>query len=71
MSTESIKHAILIVQQEITTHAKKALALGDTTSKFKIELFRETELMVDITEHQLVPPHTKLTGDEKKALLER
>ena len=69
MSTESIKHAILIVQQEITTHAKKALE--EPTSKFKIELFRESELMVDITEHHLVPPHTKLTGDEKKALLER
>ncbi len=68
MSTGSVKHAILIVQQEITTHAKKALEL---TSKFKIEIFLEIELMVDITEHQLVPPHIKLTEDEKKALLER
>ncbi len=40
-------------------------------SKFKIELFREIELMVDITEHELVPPHIKLTEDEKKTLLER
>ena len=68
MSTGSVKHAILIVQQEITTHAKKALEL---TSKFKIEIFLEIKLMVDITEHQLVPPHIKLTEDEKKALLER
>jgi len=40
-------------------------------SKFKVEVFQEIELMVDITENALVPPHIKLTEDEKKALLQR
>ena len=39
--------------------------------RFKIEHFHETELYVNITEHQLVPKHVKLTREEKKALLDR
>jgi DNA-directed RNA polymerase I, II, and III subunit RPABC1 len=39
--------------------------------KYKLEQFKETELLVNITEHQLVPKHIRLTSDEKKALLER
>ena len=34
-----------------------------------VEVFKEAELMVNITRHQLVPPHQELTEDEKKAVL--
>ena len=33
--------------------------------------FQEQELLVNITHHVLVPPHTVLTADEKGALLAR
>jgi len=36
-----------------------------------IELFNEEELLVNITEHSLVPKHVLLSDDEKKQLLER
>jgi DNA-directed RNA polymerase I, II, and III subunit RPABC1 len=39
--------------------------------RFKIEHFKEAELLVDITEHILVPKHEILTNEEKAALLTR
>jgi len=36
-----------------------------------VELFVEEELMVNITEHTLVPTHVPLTEAEKKQLLAR
>ncbi len=39
--------------------------------KYTLESFYENELMVNITEHQLVPQHSVLTNEEKKELLDR
>ncbi|KAK5056491.1 DNA-directed RNA polymerases II 24 kDa polypeptide (RNA polymerase II subunit 5), partial [Cryomyces antarcticus] len=36
-----------------------------------IEVFREEDLLVNITMHELVPKHVLLSRDEKAALLER
>ena len=36
-----------------------------------MEHFRDEELLVDITEHELVPEHVVLTKEEKAALLKR
>lgn len=36
-----------------------------------VEHFREEELLVDITEHELVPEHVLLTEEEKAGLLTR
>ena len=37
----------------------------------KLELFQEKELLVNITEHELVPKHFPIDDREKKALLEK
>jgi len=39
--------------------------------KYIIEQFAETELVVNITEHVLVPQHIVLNDEEKKTLLAR
>lgn len=39
--------------------------------KYNIELFQEAELLVNITKHILVPEHSVMSPDEKKALLKR
>lgn len=39
--------------------------------EIKIEAFKEDELLVNITEHELVPKHIIISDEEKKALLEK
>jgi len=68
METNLVQRAI-IVAQGMTSFAKQAL--GEMSPKYKLEQFTETELLVNITSHQLVPTHTKLSKDEKRALLDR
>ncbi len=45
--------------------------LNNGPEGYDIELFREDALLVNITEHVLVPKHRLLTPEEKKALLDR
>lgn len=69
MKAESVKRAIVVVQKDITPFAKQALS--EMAPKFIVEHFAEAELLIDITEHELVPKHELLTPDEKAALLKR
>lgn len=39
--------------------------------KYMLEQFLEAELMVNITEHELVPEHVVMTIEEKAELLAR
>eukprot|EP01104_Vermistella_antarctica_P001154 TRINITY_DN11214_c0_g1_i1.p1 TRINITY_DN11214_c0_g1~~TRINITY_DN11214_c0_g1_i1.p1 ORF type:complete len:207 (-),score=52.66 TRINITY_DN11214_c0_g1_i1:76-696(-) len=69
MEEENIKRAILVVRQGMTAFAKQALQ--QTAPKFQLEHFQETELLVNITRHILVPQHVVLTDEEKQVLLTR
>ncbi|TYZ61473.1 hypothetical protein PybrP1_004681 [[Pythium] brassicae (nom. inval.)] len=69
MKDENVTKAILVVQEGITPFARQAL--NEMAPRYKIEHFKETELLVDITEHTLVPVHRVLSRDEKAALLKR
>ncbi|PRP87148.1 DNA-directed RNA polymerase [Planoprotostelium fungivorum] len=69
MKESQVSRAIVVVRQGMSPFAKQALA--EIQPKYKFEQFTETELLVNITEHQLVPEHVRLTKPEKKALLER
>ena len=70
MKEESVKRAILVTRDNLTPFAKQAVA-EMRQQKYNIEYFREAELLVDITEHVLVPQHIVMTDDEKKTLLTR
>mmetsp|Transcript_22031 Transcript_22031/g.43306 ORF Transcript_22031/g.43306 Transcript_22031/m.43306 type:complete len:209 (-) Transcript_22031:96-722(-) len=69
MQEQDVKRAILVVEKDISPFAKKALA--EAAPLFYIEVFKESELLVDITEHELVPKHEVLSDDEKRQLLIR
>jgi len=69
MQEENITRAIIIVQNGMTPSAKQSLV--DMAPKYILEQFLEAELLVNITEHELVPEHVVLTADEKTELLAR
>jgi len=69
MREQQVQKAIIVVQQGMSSFAKQALA--EMAPKFRLEQFTETELLVNITEHSLVPKHTRLSKEEKKALLDK
>jgi DNA-directed RNA polymerase I, II, and III subunit RPABC1 len=46
-----------------------AQVIAGMSSQFKIEAFQESELLVNITQHTLVPKHEVLTREEKDELL--
>lgn len=71
MDKEDVKQAIIIIPYGITPFAVKAIqTLSQVTGK-NIEIFAESKLLVNITEHVLVPKHQVLTDDEKSKVLER
>lgn len=69
MQEENISRAIIVVRQAMTPSARQALQ--DMAPKYILEMFFESELLVNVTEHQLVPEHVVLTQDEKRELLQR
>jgi DNA-directed RNA polymerase I, II, and III subunit RPABC1 len=69
MQAEGVTSAIIILRVDITPFAKQAVQ--EMSEQFRIEHFKETELLIDITKHQLVPVHQVLTSNEKLELLKR
>lgn len=69
MRSESVTNAIMVLRVDITPFAKQAVQ--EMSDSFRIEHFKESELLVDITQHQLVPEHQVLTQNEKSELLKR
>ena len=71
MNEEKVRRAILIVQQNLTAFARQAMAEIQSSEGLVMEQFQESELLVNITEHVLVPQHMVLTKEEKTTLLAR
>ena len=63
MNEEDVKRAILVVQQNLTAFARQALSEIQSSEGLTIEQFQESELLVNITEHVLVPQHMVLTKE--------
>lgn len=68
ISEKNFSTGIFIYQTSITPSANKLIP---TVAPASIETFQESDLIVNITHHELVPKHIKLSKDEKKELLER
>lgn len=69
MNDQGVFRAILIYKKTLTPPASKII--GQMAHKYLIERFEESELVVNITEHHLVPKHSVLTNEDKEQLLER
>ncbi|UKK03025.1 DNA-directed RNA polymerase [Theileria orientalis] len=69
MEDHDIHRAILVTRNVLTPFAKDAIM--EAYPRNIIENFMETELLVNITRHELVPKHIPLTMDEKQNLLQK
>lgn len=69
MRNEGVQRAIMVVEQSMTPFARQCLQ--EMQPRYLLEVFREEELLVNITKHVLVPEHRVLSAEEKKTLLER
>uniref|UniRef100_A0A8C2MXT2 DNA-directed RNA polymerases I, II, and III subunit RPABC1 n=1 Tax=Cricetulus griseus TaxID=10029 RepID=A0A8C2MXT2_CRIGR len=62
MQEENITRALIVVQQGMTPSAKQSLV--DMAPKYVLEQFLQQELLINITEHELVPEHVVMTKEE-------
>ena len=66
MREENVMRAIIVIRSSLTPFAN---VVGGTAAKVYHRTLQETELLVNITDHILVPKHVLLTDEEKKTLL--
>ena len=69
MRGEGVRRAVVVAGAPLTPFARQCLA--EMAPRYQVEVFQEQELLVNVTHHVLVPPHTVLSGEEKQALLRR
>jgi DNA-directed RNA polymerase I, II, and III subunit RPABC1 len=69
MLKQSVGRGIVVYQDKITPSAAKVIS--EVSHSYHLESFQEADLLVNITEHILVPQHIVLTPEEKEALLKR
>ena len=69
MEENNAKRGIIVVKDNVTPFAKAAI--DEMRPDYIVEVFRRIELLVDITEHELVPEHQVLTQAAKEQLLAR
>ncbi|CAM9329919.1 unnamed protein product [Chrysoparadoxa australica] len=69
MRDEKVSKAMIVVKGGLTSFAKTAIAELCKQRTYQVEDFRDAELMVDITEHVLVPKHEVLSEGDKQELL--
>lgn len=70
MEANFVKRAIIIVQTAYAAMVKQAIQ-NFKQGGIVMETFMEQELLVNITEHVLVPKHVVLTTEERDTLLKR
>ncbi|MCJ1239351.1 DNA-directed RNA polymerases II 24 kDa polypeptide (RNA polymerase II subunit 5) [Varicellaria rhodocarpa] len=68
IDTNNFKTGILVTQNAVTPAAMK---IAPVVFPRVIETFQESDLLVNITHHELVPKHVLLSVEEKNKLLER
>lgn len=70
MIENDIQHAIIVVKNGITPYVKTNMQI-EIKEPYNIEIFMENELLIDKTEHILVPKHELLSQEERAEFLEK
>lgn len=70
LDSQKVSNGIFVTQVPITAVAMRALEPLSTRG-ITAEHFLESDLLVNITHHELVPKHVLLSAEEKKTLLAR
>uniref|UniRef100_A0ACD5URW0 Uncharacterized protein n=1 Tax=Avena sativa TaxID=4498 RepID=A0ACD5URW0_AVESA len=68
MKQANVTSGILVLQKALSGPARAEVL---QSKKCRLEVFQEGELLVNITEHHLVPKHELLSDEDKKELLEK
>ncbi|KAI0635719.1 DNA-directed RNA polymerase RPB5 subunit [Trametes polyzona] len=68
LEEKNIGQGIIVFPGNMTPSARKVIVA--MASQYKLEEFSESDLLVNITHHTLVPKHELLTPEQKKELLE-
>ncbi|KAM5538496.1 hypothetical protein V8D89_007829 [Ganoderma adspersum] len=68
LEEKNIQQGIIVFPGNMTPSARKVIVA--MASQYKLEEFSESDLLVNITHHTLVPRHELLTPEQKKELLE-
>ena len=71
MNNQGIKHCIIISNEELSLQAQKMIVELDTQKAFHFEHFLISELIVNITHHELVPKHVLISDEEKESVLKK
>lgn len=70
MREENVRRAVIVIKGKFSNFAKQSMQ-EFLPAGYTMEHFLDAELLVDITEHELVPQHVVLNDDEKQQLLQR
>ncbi|KAF8348883.1 RNA polymerase [Amanita rubescens] len=69
LEQRNIQRGIIVFPGNMTPSARKVIVA--MAHQYRLEEFSESDLLVNITHHTLVPRHDILTAEEKKLLLEK
>ncbi|KAG7451059.1 DNA-directed RNA polymerase RPB5 subunit [Guyanagaster necrorhizus] len=69
LEEKSIQRGVIVFPGNMTPTARRVIVA--MASQYRLEEFSETDLLVNIVHHTLVPRHDVLTPEQKKNLLER
>jgi DNA-directed RNA polymerase I, II, and III subunit RPABC1 len=69
LEEKGIQRGIIVYPSSMTPSARKVIVA--MAAQYRLEEFAESDLLVNITHHTLVPTHEVLSPEEKKLLLEK
>jgi DNA-directed RNA polymerase I, II, and III subunit RPABC1 len=75
MKDGSVRRAIIVYESKITPMARQQIeemkGMAYEGREYHFEVFKDKELMINVTRHELVPKHSVLSEEEKASLLLR